>query len=257
MRIVPHSYPWCNLEGVKTATVEKEKGSAKQRLQKPKILATYFLVFKSRREEEFTIYGAFSALCSYKWCCCNAVQKRLYCFSRRKAKQTPLNKAGRSNSAVRIKGFLIFVKTSLVSFLCNPEVNIFCFDPHHVFYSFTLMKRLPWFPSASSCLSVLSLLSGVIFGGTKVLNLSYEHRTFLVRGHFVETDGVAHPALSIWVSMGNYSSTSIYIKALCDTLTLPSNTWSVCNDHFQIQAEADWNLTKWHLSGHQAYRAIT
>ncbi len=29
MRGEPHSYPWCNLEGVKTATVGKEQGSAK------------------------------------------------------------------------------------------------------------------------------------------------------------------------------------------------------------------------------------
>lgn len=39
MRIVPHSYPWCNLEGVKTATVEKEQGSAKQTLHKQKYSA--------------------------------------------------------------------------------------------------------------------------------------------------------------------------------------------------------------------------
>lgn len=49
-------------------------------------------------------------------------------------------------------------------------------DPYHVFcFPFTLMKRLPCFPSASSCLSVSSLLLGLIFGDSEVLNLSYEH----------------------------------------------------------------------------------
>lgn len=38
MRREPHSYPWCNLEGVKTPTVGKE-GSAKQTLYKQKYSA--------------------------------------------------------------------------------------------------------------------------------------------------------------------------------------------------------------------------
>lgn len=68
------------------------------------------------------------------------------------------------------------------------------FDPYHAFYSFHSDEE---FPSASSCLSVLSLLFGVIFGDSEVLNLSYEHRTFLVGGHFVETDRVTYTVLSI------------------------------------------------------------
>lgn len=36
MRREPHSYPWCNLEGMNTATVRKEQGSAKQALDKQK-----------------------------------------------------------------------------------------------------------------------------------------------------------------------------------------------------------------------------
>lgn len=39
MRREPHSYPWCNLEGVKTPTVGKEQGSAKQTLYKQKYSA--------------------------------------------------------------------------------------------------------------------------------------------------------------------------------------------------------------------------
>lgn len=35
MRAVPHSYPWYNL-GIKTATVEKQQGSADQTLHKEK-----------------------------------------------------------------------------------------------------------------------------------------------------------------------------------------------------------------------------
>lgn len=34
--------------------------------------------------------------------------------------------------------------------------------------------------------------------------------------------------------MERCSSTWIYIKALCEILTLPLNTWSVCNDHLQL-----------------------
>lgn len=59
MRGEPHSYPWCNLEGVKTATVGKEQGSAKHSTNK-NTHSDLFLLLNPKGGEEFTICGAFS-----------------------------------------------------------------------------------------------------------------------------------------------------------------------------------------------------
>lgn len=50
MRREPHSYPWCNLEGVKRATVGKEQGSAKQTLKNKNSQHDLFLHYQIQEE---------------------------------------------------------------------------------------------------------------------------------------------------------------------------------------------------------------
>ena len=75
--------------------------------------------------------------------------------------------------------------------------------------------------------------------------------------HFIATeDTCPRVAYTYTVVYLNLKLTAIYIKASCDTLTIPSDTWSACSDLFKPQIEAGWSLAEWRLSGHQVYTII-
>lgn len=94
MRREPHSYPWCNLEGVKTATVGEEKGSTKQTLYKQIHSAQpVSLLLNPEGREQFAIYGAIPQQCLYMWCCCNTWKISVISFQEESENNPSLTKA--------------------------------------------------------------------------------------------------------------------------------------------------------------------
>ena len=169
MRREPHSYPWCNLEGVKTATVGEEKGSAKQTHYKQTHSAQpVSLLLNPEGREEFAIYGAIPQQCLYMWCCCNTWEISVLPFQEESEDIPSLTKAiidsrkyhsSKPSKQYCIAGDLPFfdISDSFISFsstfylpTCNPEMfSIYwatTLIPTHVSYFLSsLMKRLPCF----------------------------------------------------------------------------------------------------------------
>lgn len=168
MRREPHSYPWCNLEGVKTATVGEEKGSAKQTLYKQIHSAQpVSLLLNPEGREKCAIYGAIPQQCLNMWCCCNTWEISVISFQEESENNPSLTKAiinsrkyhsSTPSKQYRIAGDLPFlISHNFISFsstfylpTCNPEMfSIYWATTsiltHVSYFLSTLMKRLPCF----------------------------------------------------------------------------------------------------------------
>lgn len=219
----PHSHPWCNWKGVKRATVGMEQGRAEHTLGRQKHSAQpAFLLLNpraggggvSQSMEHFhnSVYISGAAVIQ---------QDKSVVFLFRETKQL-FSKQGNiqaENPFCQKRPNKCFI----ITFYLGTFQGWFLYIELH-----------SWSPPPASRSLHLSSLS---LGSSWERCWTFHTATEDLPRHAQDWQSGTYTA--VYLSLNGELQFNLHLhKSTFDTLTLPSNTWSVCSDHFQRQPEA-------------------